>query len=143
MYMSKTSCFSFPSVYVRSPEDEAGRCSSLVELLEQESQSEVFVEGISYALFKVAERGLVYAAKILLRYGADINFEGEFVCFFHSFLLVLAFSCVIEHLIKSFAKKRKNVLLKLNLCSRSDSGCWLGFVLFMKYVQYSQWELFT
>ncbi|XP_017272606.1 ankyrin repeat and SOCS box protein 6 [Kryptolebias marmoratus] len=59
----------------RSPEDESSRCSSLVELLEQESQSEVFVEGISYALFKVAERGLVYAAKILLRYGADINFE--------------------------------------------------------------------
>jgi len=63
--------------FVRIPEDESGRCSSLVELLEQESQSEVFLEGISYALFKVAERGLVYAAKILLQYGADINFEGE------------------------------------------------------------------
>ncbi|KAM4577023.1 ankyrin repeat and SOCS box protein 6 [Odontesthes bonariensis] len=59
----------------RIPEDESGRCSSLVELLERESQSEVFLEGISYALFKVAERGLVYAAKILLQYGADINFE--------------------------------------------------------------------
>ncbi|XP_014842289.1 PREDICTED: ankyrin repeat and SOCS box protein 6-like [Poecilia mexicana] len=58
-----------------SPEEESSRCSSLVKLLEQESQSEVFLEGISYALFKVAERGLVYAAKILLRYGADINFE--------------------------------------------------------------------
>lgn len=62
---------------VRSPEDESALCSSLVELLERESQSEVFVEGISYALFKVAERGLVYAAEILLRYGADLNFEGE------------------------------------------------------------------
>uniref|UniRef100_A0A087YII3 Ankyrin repeat and SOCS box containing 6 n=1 Tax=Poecilia formosa TaxID=48698 RepID=A0A087YII3_POEFO len=60
---------------VKSPEEESSRCSSLVKLLEQESQSEVFLEGISYALFKVAERGLVYAAKILLRYGADINFE--------------------------------------------------------------------
>ncbi|XP_061585890.1 ankyrin repeat and SOCS box protein 6 isoform X1 [Cololabis saira] len=59
----------------RSPEDESGRCRSLAELLEQESQSEVFVEGISYALFKVAERGLLYAVKILLRHGADINFE--------------------------------------------------------------------
>lgn len=62
---------------VRSPEDESSLCSSLEELLERESQSEVFLEGISYALFKVAERGLVYAAEILLRYGADLNFEGE------------------------------------------------------------------
>lgn len=62
---------------VRSPEDESGLCTSLVELLERESQSEVFVEGISYALFKVAERGLVSAAEILLRYGAYLNFEGE------------------------------------------------------------------
>lgn len=62
---------------VRSPEDESGLCSSLVELLERESRSEVFLEGISYALFKVAERGLVAAAEILLRYGADLNFEGE------------------------------------------------------------------
>ncbi|XP_028270083.1 ankyrin repeat and SOCS box protein 6 [Parambassis ranga] len=56
----------------RAPEDV---CSALVELLERESQSEVFLEGISYALFKVAERGLVVAAEILLRYGADLNFE--------------------------------------------------------------------
>lgn len=62
---------------VRSPEDESALCSPLVELLERESQSEVFVEGISYALIKVAERGLVYAAEVLLRYGADVNFEGE------------------------------------------------------------------
>ncbi|XP_041793367.1 ankyrin repeat and SOCS box protein 6 [Chelmon rostratus] len=60
---------------VRSPEDESALCSPLVELLERESQSEVFVEGISYALIKVAERGLVYAAEVLLRYGADVNFE--------------------------------------------------------------------
>lgn len=64
----------------RCPEDESGLCSALVELLERESQSEVFQEGISYALFKVAERGLMYAAEILLRYGADLNFEGENKC---------------------------------------------------------------
>uniref|UniRef100_A0A668ABP4 Ankyrin repeat and SOCS box containing 6 n=1 Tax=Myripristis murdjan TaxID=586833 RepID=A0A668ABP4_9TELE len=58
-----------------SREDEDSVCSSLVELLERESQSAVFLEGISYALFKVAERGLVHAAEILLRYGADVNFE--------------------------------------------------------------------
>ncbi|KAJ7994160.1 hypothetical protein DPEC_G00263030 [Dallia pectoralis] len=56
-------------------EEEDGRCGSLVELLDKESQSAVFEEGISYALFKVAERGLVSAAKVLLRYGADLNFE--------------------------------------------------------------------
>ncbi|KAJ8388801.1 hypothetical protein AAFF_G00130340 [Aldrovandia affinis] len=56
-------------------ESEGALCQSLVELLEKESQSAVFEEGISYALFKVAERGLVHAAEILLRYGADLNFE--------------------------------------------------------------------
>lgn len=62
---------------VRSPEEESGVCTSLVELLERESHSEVFLEGISYALLKVAERGLLYAAETLLRYGADLNFEGK------------------------------------------------------------------
>ncbi|XP_074494741.1 ankyrin repeat and SOCS box protein 6 [Sebastes fasciatus] len=60
---------------VRSPEDESGLCDSLAELLERESQSEVFSEGISYSLFKMAEGGLMFAAVVLLRYGADINFE--------------------------------------------------------------------
>ncbi|KAK1892140.1 Ankyrin repeat and SOCS box protein 6 [Dissostichus eleginoides] len=60
---------------VRSPEGESAPCSSLAELLERESQSEVFVEGISCSLSKVAEHGLVDAAEILLRYGADLNFE--------------------------------------------------------------------
>ncbi|XP_061624742.1 ankyrin repeat and SOCS box protein 6 [Phyllopteryx taeniolatus] len=58
----------------RSPEDEKCLCSALVELLERESQSEVFLEGISYALFKVAEQGQVQAAQVLLRYRADLNF---------------------------------------------------------------------
>ncbi|KAM3868372.1 ankyrin repeat and SOCS box protein 6 [Diretmus argenteus] len=58
-----------------SPRDDNGLCSALVELLERESQSDVFHEGISYALFKVAERGLVYDAEVLLDYGADLNFE--------------------------------------------------------------------
>ena len=57
--------------------DQGSVCSSLVELLDRESTSSVFEEGISYALFKVAEQGLVYAAEILLRYGANLNFEGE------------------------------------------------------------------
>ncbi|XP_030634215.1 ankyrin repeat and SOCS box protein 6 isoform X2 [Chanos chanos] len=56
-------------------ESEDGMCRSLVDLLEKESQSSVFEEGISYALFKVAERGLVNAGEVLLRYGADLNFE--------------------------------------------------------------------
>ncbi|KAG9354602.1 hypothetical protein JZ751_001315 [Albula glossodonta] len=56
-------------------ESEGAICLSLVELLDKESQSAVFEEGISYALFKVAERGLVHVAEILLHYGADLNFE--------------------------------------------------------------------
>lgn len=62
---------------VRSPDGESAPCSSLAELLERESQSEVFVEGISCSLSKVAEHGLVDAAEILLRYGAELNFEGK------------------------------------------------------------------
>ncbi|XP_062400159.1 ankyrin repeat and SOCS box protein 6-like [Sardina pilchardus] len=52
-----------------------GACESLEEVLEREAQSAVFVESISCALFKVAERGLVGAAEVLLRHGADPNFE--------------------------------------------------------------------
>lgn len=55
--------------------DEDGLCSSLAELLDKESHSSVFEEGISYALFKVSERGQLCAAEVLLRYGADLNFE--------------------------------------------------------------------
>ncbi|XP_029960696.1 ankyrin repeat and SOCS box protein 6 [Salarias fasciatus] len=59
----------------REAEDESSMCSALVRLLERESQSEVFKEGINYALFKMAERGKLDAVRILLRYGADLNFE--------------------------------------------------------------------
>uniref|UniRef100_A0A8C5E559 SOCS box domain-containing protein n=1 Tax=Gouania willdenowi TaxID=441366 RepID=A0A8C5E559_GOUWI len=61
-------------------EDESAQCRSLVELLDRESHSEVFQEGISCALFKVAERGLVHAVEILLSYGANLNFEDP-VCY--------------------------------------------------------------
>ncbi|XP_072538139.1 ankyrin repeat and SOCS box protein 6 [Salminus brasiliensis] len=50
-------------------------CNSLIELLEKESQSPVFMEGISYSLFKMSELGKVSAAQVLLRYGADLSFE--------------------------------------------------------------------
>ncbi|XP_034025652.1 ankyrin repeat and SOCS box protein 6 [Thalassophryne amazonica] len=56
-------------------ENEDDRHRALLALLERESGSDMFVEGISYVLFKVAERGLVDVAEILLRYSADINFE--------------------------------------------------------------------
>ncbi|XP_036434808.1 ankyrin repeat and SOCS box protein 6 isoform X2 [Colossoma macropomum] len=55
--------------------DDDDICKSLMELLEKESQSPVFIEGISYSLFKVAELGKISAAQVLLRYGADLNFE--------------------------------------------------------------------
>lgn len=37
----------------------------------------MFLEGISYSLFKVAEQGRVEAAEVLLQYRANLNFEGE------------------------------------------------------------------
>ncbi|KAJ8379616.1 hypothetical protein SKAU_G00003940 [Synaphobranchus kaupii] len=64
-----------PQARISNIEKEGALCHSLVEFLEKESQSMVFEEGISYALFKVAEHGLVFAAEVLLRYGADLNFE--------------------------------------------------------------------
>ncbi|KAG9270246.1 ankyrin repeat and SOCS box protein 6-like [Astyanax mexicanus] len=55
--------------------DGEDQCKSLMELLEKESQSPVFTEGISYSLFKVSELGEVSAAQVLLANGADLNFE--------------------------------------------------------------------
>lgn len=57
-------------------DDEESISRALAELLDRESQSPVFTQGISYSLFRVADLGLVSAAKVLLRYGADLNFEG-------------------------------------------------------------------
>lgn len=51
---------------------------SLEEVLIHMSESEVFEEGISYALFKLAELGEVTSAQILLGYGANLHFEGNF-----------------------------------------------------------------
>lgn len=59
----------------REPEDESRMCSTLIGLLERESQSEVFKDGINSALFKMAEWGKLDAVEILLHYGADLNFE--------------------------------------------------------------------
>ncbi|XP_026118045.1 ankyrin repeat and SOCS box protein 6-like [Carassius auratus] len=59
----------------RRRDDEESVSGSLVELLDRESKSPVFMEGISYSLFRVADLGLVSAAQVLLRYGADLNFE--------------------------------------------------------------------
>ncbi|KTG39335.1 hypothetical protein cypCar_00044909 [Cyprinus carpio] len=56
-------------------DDEGGVSGALVELLDRESQSPVFMEGISYSLFRAADLGVVSAAQVLLRYGADLNFE--------------------------------------------------------------------
>ncbi|XP_063000805.1 ankyrin repeat and SOCS box protein 6 isoform X2 [Elgaria multicarinata webbii] len=56
------------------PEDDH-RLLVLRELLEREAHAPFYQEGVSYALLKVAELGLVHAAKTLLRHGADIVFE--------------------------------------------------------------------
>lgn len=50
---------------------------SLEEVLNHASQSEMFGEGISYALIKVAKLGHVPSAQMLLDYGAFVHFEGD------------------------------------------------------------------
>lgn len=50
---------------------------SLEEVLLEMCHSEVFDEGISCALFKLAEQGEVSSAQVLLHYGANLHFEGK------------------------------------------------------------------
>lgn len=71
-----TVCTAFWYVAFHRQDDEESISRALAELLDRESQSPVFTQGISYSLFRVADLGLVSAAKVLLRYGADLNFEG-------------------------------------------------------------------
>ncbi|KAL2091803.1 hypothetical protein ACEWY4_011601 [Coilia grayii] len=56
-------------------EEKEKVCGPLKEVLEREAQSAVFVEGISCALFRMAQRGLLGPARVLLHYGAHLNFE--------------------------------------------------------------------
>ncbi|KAM9116865.1 ankyrin repeat and SOCS box protein 6 isoform 1-T6 [Pangshura tecta] len=55
--------------------EDSGKFLVLNELLERETQSPFYQEGVSYSLLKVAELGLVPAAEILLQNGANLVFE--------------------------------------------------------------------
>ncbi|XP_045702225.1 ankyrin repeat and SOCS box protein 6 isoform X2 [Phyllostomus hastatus] len=54
---------------------EEGRLLVLTELLERKAHSPFYQEGVSNALLKMAELGLTQAADVLLRHGANLNFE--------------------------------------------------------------------
>ncbi|XP_023072729.1 ankyrin repeat and SOCS box protein 6 isoform X3 [Piliocolobus tephrosceles] len=58
--------------YVASEEN---RILVLTELLERKAHSPFYQEGVSNALLKMAELGLTQAADVLLRHGANLNFE--------------------------------------------------------------------
>uniref|UniRef100_A0A8C8RV35 Ankyrin repeat and SOCS box containing 6 n=1 Tax=Pelusios castaneus TaxID=367368 RepID=A0A8C8RV35_9SAUR len=55
--------------------EDSSKFLLLSDLLKRESQSPFYQEGVSYALLKVAELGLVSAAETLLRHGANLLFE--------------------------------------------------------------------
>ncbi|XP_023556297.1 ankyrin repeat and SOCS box protein 6 isoform X1 [Octodon degus] len=55
---------------------EESRLQVLGELLEKKAHSPFYQEGVSNALLKMAELGLTRAAAVLLRSGANLNFEG-------------------------------------------------------------------
>lgn len=55
---------------------EESRILVLTELLERKAHSPFYQEGVSNALLKMAELGLPRAAAVLLRNGANLNFEG-------------------------------------------------------------------
>ena len=55
---------------------EESRILVLTELLERKAHSPFYQEGVSNALLKMAELGLTRAAAVLLRNGANLNFEG-------------------------------------------------------------------
>ncbi|XP_046529707.1 ankyrin repeat and SOCS box protein 6 isoform X2 [Equus quagga] len=54
---------------------EESRLLVLTELLERKAHSPFYQEGVSNALLKMAELGLTRAADVLLRNGANLNFE--------------------------------------------------------------------
>ncbi|XP_027798755.1 ankyrin repeat and SOCS box protein 6 isoform X3 [Marmota monax] len=54
---------------------EESRILVLTELLEKKARSPFYQEGVSNALLKMAELGLTRAADVLLRNGANLNFE--------------------------------------------------------------------
>ncbi|TFK08368.1 protein FAM208B [Platysternon megacephalum] len=55
--------------------EDSSKFLVLNKLLERETQSLFYQEGVSYSLLKVAELGLVPAAEILLQNGANLIFE--------------------------------------------------------------------
>ncbi|NWZ30706.1 ASB6 protein, partial [Asarcornis scutulata] len=55
---------------------DRSQLSAVRRVLERETHSPFYQEGVSYALLKVTELGLVTAAEILLEFGADLSFEG-------------------------------------------------------------------
>ncbi|XP_010178308.1 PREDICTED: ankyrin repeat and SOCS box protein 6 isoform X2 [Mesitornis unicolor] len=54
---------------------DRSQLSAVRRVLERETHSPFYQEGVSYALLKVIELGLVPAAEILLEFGADLSFE--------------------------------------------------------------------
>ena len=54
-------------------DDDDDICKSLIELLEKESQSPVFIEGISYSLFKVAELGKISTLNGEILHSSTLN----------------------------------------------------------------------
>jgi len=56
---------------------DRSQLSAVRRVLERETHSPFYQEGVSYTLLKVTELGLVPAAEILLEFGADLSFEGK------------------------------------------------------------------
>ncbi|PKU33994.1 hypothetical protein llap_15702 [Limosa lapponica baueri] len=54
---------------------DRSQLSAVRRVLERETHSPFYQEGVSYALLKVTELGLVPAAEILLEFRADLSFE--------------------------------------------------------------------
>nr|XP_009933304.1 PREDICTED: LOW QUALITY PROTEIN: ankyrin repeat and SOCS box protein 6 [Opisthocomus hoazin] len=54
---------------------DRSQLSAVRRVLERETHSPFYQEGVSYTLLKVTELGLVPAAEILLEFGADLSFE--------------------------------------------------------------------
>nr|XP_009500955.1 PREDICTED: ankyrin repeat and SOCS box protein 6 isoform X2 [Phalacrocorax carbo] len=54
---------------------DRSQLSAVRRVLERETHSPFYQEGVSYALLKVTELGRIPAAEILLEFGADLSFE--------------------------------------------------------------------
>ncbi|KAF2984724.1 hypothetical protein EK904_013652 [Melospiza melodia maxima] len=112
-------------------DSDKSQLSAVRRVLERETHSPFYQEGVSYALLKVTELGLIPAAEILLEFGADLSFEDPVTYYTPLHMAVLrnqpdAVELLVQHGADINRRDRIHESSPLDLASeepeRSDSG---------------------